>query len=128
MVTEGLERFNKIVDICGLYVPEEGKKILQDPERMKNEAVCAYVNEEAFMNNAGYIISVIDECVYACLETVEDLQTRGGFTKEFCFNGCFPAWTYTDEMLIEHIGDLCVEYKKHASNKALKSLQEDFDD
>lgn len=127
MVTEGVERFEKIVDVCGLYVTEEGKKILHDEERMKDTPVEAYVNEDAYRNHDGHILAIVDECVYMCLETVEDLKTADGFSKEFVFNGAVPSWTYTDEMLIEHIGDLCIAYKSHLANKALKEMQSDFD-
>lgn len=126
-VTEGIERFEKIVDICGLYVTEDDKKRLHDPEQMKEIPVCAYVNEDAYTNNDGHILAIVDECVYMCLETVEDLKTADGFSKEFVFNGAVPSWTYTDEMLIEHIGDLCIAYKSHRANKALKEMQSDFD-
>lgn len=85
----------------------------------------AYVNEESFLNNSGYILSMIDECVYACLETIEDMQDSLG-NKDFVFNGCVPAWTYTDEMLCEHLGELCKEYKAHFQKKRLASLMEDF--
>ena len=125
MVTEGIERFNKIVSYLGLYVDNDSKDILQDPERMKHEPVMAYVNEESFNNNSGYILSMIDECVYACLETVEDMQDSLG-NKEFVFNGCVPAWTYTDEMLMEHLGTLCKEYKAHFQKKRLAAMMEDF--
>ena len=125
MVTEGIERFNKIVMLLGLYVDQNSQEILNDPERMKHEPVMAYVNEESFLNHSGYILSMIDECVYACLETVEDMQDELG-SKDFVFNGCVPAWTYTDEMLIEHLGELCKEYKAHFQKKRLASLMEDF--
>jgi hypothetical protein len=121
MVTEGIERFNKIVSSLGLYVDEESKKVLQDPERMKTEPVYAFVNEECFTNQDGYILSMIDECVYACLETKDDLHD-----KEFVFNGCVPAWTYTDEMLCEHLGELCHDYKEHIIKKKLAEIQADF--
>ena len=84
MVTEGIERFNKIVMLLGLYVDQNSQEILNDPERMKHEPVMAYVNEESFLNNSGYILSMIDECVYACLETVEDMQDSLG-NKDFVF-------------------------------------------
>ena len=99
MVTEGIERFNKIVMLLGLYVDQNSQEILNDPERMKHEPVMAYVNEESFLNHSGYILSMIDECVYACLETVEDMKDEFG-SKDFVFNGCVPAWTYTDETLL----------------------------
>ena len=125
MVTEGIERFNKIVMLLGLYVDQNSQAIMNDPERMKHEPVMAYVNEESFLNNSGYILSMIDECVYACLETVEDMQDSLG-NKDFVFSGCVPAWTYTDEMLCEHLGELCKEYKAHFQKKRLASLMEDF--
>ena len=125
MVTEGIERFNKIVMLLGLYVDQNSQAILNDPERMKHEPVMAYVNEDSFLNNSGYILSMIDECVYACLETVEDMKDSLG-NKDFVFNGCVPAWTYTDEMLCEHLGKLCKEYKAHFQKKRLASLMEDF--
>lgn len=58
MVTEGIERFNKIVTYLGLYVDKDSQDILQDPERMKHEPVMAYVNEESFNNHSGYILSM----------------------------------------------------------------------
>ena len=121
MVTEGIERFNKIVMLLGLYVDQNSQAILNDPERMKHEPVMAYVNEDSFLNNSGYILSMIDECVYACLETVEDMQDSLG-NKDFVFNGCVPAWTYTDEMLCEHLGELCKEYKAHFGAGCSKAL------
>ena len=69
MVTEGVERFEKIVDVCGLYVTEEGKKILHDEERMKDTPVEAYVNEDAYRNHDGHILGdvsvlrIVDFCV-----------------------------------------------------------------
>lgn len=125
MVTEGLERFNKIVDLLGLYVPEESKEILNDPERMEHVPVHAYANEECFLNNDGYMLAMIDGCVYACLETVEDLETGSG-KKEFVFNGCVPAWTYTDEMLCMHLGELTKAYREHSVKKKLMEIQSDF--
>ena len=125
MVTEGIERFNKIVMLLGLYVDQNSQEILNDPERMKHEPVMAYVNEESFLNHSGYILSMIDECVYACLETVEDMKDELG-SKDFVFNGCVPAWTYTDEMLCEPLGELCKEYKAHFQKKRIASLMEDF--
>ena len=125
MVTEGIERFNKLVSLLGLYVTEECKAILQDEERMKHEPVYAFVNEEAFTNQDGYLVSMIDECVYACLETKEELETGYG-KKEFVFNGCVPSWTYTDEQLIEHLGMLCKEYKAHNMKKKLAEINDMF--
>lgn len=111
--------------LLGLYVDQNSQEILNDPERMKHEPVMAYVNEESFLNHSGYILSMIDECVYACLETVEDMKDELG-SKDFVFNGCVPAWTYTDEMLIEHLGELCKEYKAHFQKKRIAALMEDF--
>ena len=85
----------------------------------------AYVNEESFLNHSGYILSMIDECVYACLETVEDMKDELG-SKDFVFNGWVPAGTYTDEMLCEHLGAQCKEYKAHFQKKRIAALMEDF--
>ena len=109
MVTEGIERFNKIVTLLGLYVDQNSQEILNDPERMKHEPVMAYVNEDSFLNNSGYILSMIDECVYACLETVEDMQDSLG-NKDFVFN-----ITETDIVLVK-------ELKSAVDSKDLEKL------
>jgi hypothetical protein len=122
MVTEGIERFNKIVSLCGFYVDEESKKVLANPELMKHTPVFAFISEDQFNEHNGFIMSMIDECVYACLNT--DDFTDG---KEFVFTGAVPAWTYTDEMLIEHLGELAKNYKDFFVKKKLLKINEMFE-
>lgn len=122
MVTEGIERFNKIVSLCGFYVDEESKKILSDPERMKTTPVFAFISEDQYNEHNGYIMSMIDECVYACLNTDDFIDG-----KEFVFTGAVPAWTYTDEMLIEHLGELAKNYKDFFVKKKLLKINEMFE-
>ena len=125
MVTEGIERFKKIVSFLGLYVSDHDRTIMDDPEQNESAEIKAFVNEDSFNRNEGFLICINDGTVYMCLETVEDLKDSLG-TKEFVFNGAVPAWTMTDEMLIEHLGSLCNAYKRHENKKRLKAIDDMF--
>lgn len=122
--TEGLERFNKIVLQMGLYVPPDEQELINQNMLTEDEygncpAVHAYVNEECCTNNYGFLIALVDEQVYMCYETVyED-------GKLYC-NGSVPAWSYTDEMLIEHLGTMVREYKLDIVRKKKADLERDF--
>lgn len=122
--TEGITRFKKIVNAMGLYVPPDEQLLIEQNELNADEmgtypAVHAYVNEECFQKNRGFLIACINDCVYMCLESTYQDEVL------YC-NGSVPAWSYNDNMLIEHLGDLIREYKIDLVNKRLLKMQRDF--
>ena len=123
--TEGLERFNKVVSYMGLYVPPDEQNLIDQNMLEPDEfgtcpTIHAYVNEECANDNRGFLIALVDEQVYMCYETEYDGE------KLYC-NGSVPAFSYTDEMLIEHLGNQIREYKDDLSRKKKAALLQDFE-
>lgn len=123
--TEGLERFNKIVSYMGLYVKPEDQELINQnllgaDEEGTYPAVYAYVSDECANNDTGFLIALIADLVYMCYETEYINGTL------YC-SGSVPAWSYTDDMLIEHLGNLCKEYKADLIRKRKQKMLEDFE-
>lgn len=123
--TEGLERFNKVVAFMGLYVPPEEQMLIEQNELNADEdgsypVIHAYVSKECYENDRGFLIALMDEQVYMCYETE--------YTDErlYC-SGSVPAWSYNDDMLIKHLGNLCKDYKADLIRKRKAKMLEDFD-
>ncbi|MCQ2975044.1 MAG: hypothetical protein MJ211_09555 [Bacteroidales bacterium] len=123
--TEGIERFNKVVSYMGLYVPPEDQMLIDQNNLNADEngsypPVYAYVSQECYEKNCGFLIAYIDEQVYMCYETeyIND--------KLYC-SGSVPAWCYNDDMLIEHLSNLCKEYKADLVRKRKAKMLEDFE-
>lgn len=124
--TEGLERFNKIVSYMGLFVPPEDQNLIDQNMLGADEegtcpAVHAYVNEDCYKNQRGHLIALVDEMVYMCVETQYDGENL------YC-NGAVPSYSYTDDMLIEHLGNLIRDYKNDLVRKKKLSMLTDFED
>ena len=122
--TEGLERFNKIVSYMGLFVPPEDQNLIDQNMLGADEdgtypAVKAYVNEDCYKNDRGHLIALIDEQVYMCVDTQYDGENL------YC-NGAVPSWSYTDDMLIEHLGSLIKDYKADLVRKKKLNILADF--
>lgn len=124
--TEGIERFKKVVDFMGLYVPED-EQLLIDQNMLEESdeygdypAVHAYVNKECYEGQRGFLLACQDEAVYMCLEAQYDGENL------YC-EGSVPSWTYSDEMLIQHLGDMVKEYKKDLVKKRKRDILMDFE-
>lgn len=123
--TEGLERFNKIVSFMGLYVSPEDQMLIDQNDLGMDEngnypPIYAYVSQEGYEKNLGFLIALIDEQVYMCYETEYINETL------YC-SGSVPAWSYNDDMLIEHLSDLIKDYKADLVRKRKAKMLEDFE-
>ena len=109
--TEGIERFKKVVDFMGLYIPEDEQMLIDQnmleeaDESGDYPAVHAYVNKECYEGQRGFLLACQDEAVYMCIEAQYDGENL------YC-EGSVPSWTYSDEMLIQHLGEMVKEYKR----------------
>lgn len=123
MTTDGKERFVKLVNHLGLYLSDDDRAILDKYETMtdwERPQIMAYLNDECYINKRGYLLAIVDDCVYCCHEACYR-------DEKFYCNGCIPTETFTDEGLMTHLGKIINDYKKHQVKKKIAELNDMFD-